>query len=241
MGDSMTATMTLADLAANSLSAIRILERYGLDYCCGGKQPFEDACVAKGLDAGQILREIDEAGKASAADRDWQTAPLDELVAHIVETHHAYLKLDLPVLSARIEKVVAVHGARDPERLRRLAAVFAGLRSELELHLHKEEAILFPFVARYGRAETQGRPVPPVPFGSVANPIAVMEREHDGAGDALAEIRELTGNYATPEWACATVRALYEGLEALEKDLHVHIHLENNILFPRAIALERRR
>jgi len=236
----MTTTVTLAELAANSLSAIRILEQHGLDYCCGGRQPFEEACMAKGLDSEQILREIDDAAATSAADRDWQTAPLQELVSHIVETHHAYLRLDLPVLEARIEKVVAVHGARDPQNLPRLAKVFGGLRSELEMHMQKEEKILFPFIVQYGRAELQNRPVPPVPFGSIANPIAVMEREHDGAGDALEEIRELTGNYNPPSYACATVRALYEGLQALEKDLHVHIHLENNILFPRAIALERR-
>jgi len=236
----MTTTITLAELAANSLSAIRILERNGLDYCCGGKQPFDEACAAKGLDPEQILRDIDDAARTGASDRDWQTAPLQELVTHIVETHHAYLKSELPALEARIQKVVAVHGARDPQKLPRLAEVFAGLRSELEMHLQKEESILFPFIVQYGRAELQNVPVPPVPFGSIANPIAVMEREHDGAGDALQEIRELTGDYNPPPYACTTVRALYEGLQALEKDLHVHIHLENNILFPRAIALEQR-
>jgi regulator of cell morphogenesis and NO signaling len=236
----MTATVTLADLAARSLSAIRILEQHGLDYCCGGKQPLEQACLSKGLAPDQILREIDEAAAASTADRDWQTAPLDELVSHIVETHHAYLKLDLPVLEARIEKVVTVHGARDPERLPRLAAVFAGLRQELEMHLHKEEVILFPFIVQYGRAESRNQPTPPVPFGSIANPIAAMEHEHADAGDALEGIRDLTDGYTPPAYACSTVRALYEGLKALEKDLHVHIHLENNILFPRAIALEKR-
>jgi regulator of cell morphogenesis and NO signaling len=236
----MTTTVTLADLAATSPSAIRILEQYGLDYCCGGKQAIEDACLSKGLAPEQILQEIDAAAVTAAVDRDWQTAPLDELVSHIVETHHAYLKLDLPVLEARIEKVVAVHGARDPQRLPRLLAVFAGLRRELEAHLHKEEAILFPFIVQYGRAESRNQPVPPVPFGSIANPIAAMEREHVGAGDALAEIRELTSDFNPPAYACATVRALYDGLKSLEQDLHVHIHLENNILFPRAIALEKR-
>jgi regulator of cell morphogenesis and NO signaling len=239
-GDSMTATTTLADLAANSLNAIRILEQHGLDYCCGGKQPFEQACIVRGLEPDAILREIDEANAITTTDRDWQTAPLGDLAKHIVETHHAYLKLDLPVLQARIEKVVTVHGARDPENLPRLAAVFSGLRAELEMHLRKEETILFPFIEQYGRAELQNRPVPPVPFGSIAHPIAMMEREHAGAGDALQEIRSLTNNFNPPSYACSTVRALYEGLKVLEADLHVHIHLENNILFPRAIALEKR-
>lgn len=236
----MTSTVTLADLATTSPNAIRILEQYGLDYCCGGKQPFEEACLSKGLAPEQILREIDDAVVFTMVDQDWKTAPLDELVSHIVETHHAYLKLDLPVLEARIDKVVAVHGARDPQKLPRLAVVFAALRRELESHLQKEEAILFPFIVQYGRAESRNQATPPVPFGSIANPIAAMEHEHADAGDALAEIRDLTGGYNPPAYACATVRALYDGLKALEKDLHVHIHLENNILFPRAIALERR-
>ncbi|HVN03811.1 MAG TPA: iron-sulfur cluster repair di-iron protein [Bryobacteraceae bacterium] len=236
----MTATVTLADLAANSLSTVRILERHGLDYCCGGKQPLDQACLAKGLKPEDVMREIEEAAATSAADRDWQTAPLDELVKHIVETHHAYLKLDLPVLHARIDKVLAVHGARDPGRLTRLATVFAQLRDELEHHLRKEEAILFPFISQYARAALQNRPLPRAPFGSIANPIAMMESEHFGAGDALEEIRSLTDNFNPPAYACATVRALYEGLKILEADLHVHIHLENNILFPHAIALEKR-
>ncbi|HEX3748901.1 MAG TPA: iron-sulfur cluster repair di-iron protein [Bryobacteraceae bacterium] len=236
----MTTTVTLADLAAASPSAIRILELYGLDYCCGGKRALGDACLSKGLVPEQILREIDAAAVVTTADRDWQTAPLDELVSHIVETHHAYLKLDLPVLEARIAKVVAVHGARDPQKLPRLATVFAGLRSELEAHLQKEETILFPFLVQYGRAESRNLPAPPVPFGSIAHPIAAMENEHADAGDALKEIDELTDGYNPPAYACSTVRALYDGLKALEKDLHIHIHLENNILFPRAIALEKR-
>jgi regulator of cell morphogenesis and NO signaling len=236
----MTTTMTLADLAAGSLNAVRIMEQHGLDYCCGGKQPFEDACLAKGIKPESILREIEEAQVASVAGRDWQTAPLDELVKHIVGTHHEYLKLDLPVLAQRMEKVASVHGARDPERLPRMAEVFARLRAEMELHMHKEETILFPFIEQYGRAEVHNRPVPPVPFGSIANPIAMMEREHAGAGDALGEIRALTNDFELPPYACGTVRALYEGLKVLEADLHVHIHLENNILFPRAIALEKR-
>ena len=237
----MTATLTLADLAATSLNAIRILEQHGLDYCCGGKQPFEEACLAKGLSPDGILHEIEQATPAGAAYRDWQTAPLDEVVEHIIETHHAYLKLDLPVLQARIDKIAGVHGAKDPERLPRLQAVFTALRTELEAHLQKEEVILFPILRQYGRAEARNQPVPPVPFGSVANPIGVMEREHSGAGDALEEIRSLTDNFNPPSWACTTVRATYAGLQALEADLHVHIHLENNILFPRAIALEKRK
>ena len=234
----MTTTMTLAGLAATSLSAVRVLEQHGLDYCCGGKQPLEQACLAKNVTPEAVMREIEQAKIASVAGRDWQTAPLHELVKHIVGTHHEYLRLDLPVLGHRLDKVVSVHGARDPEILPRMAEVFAAFRAEIEMHMQKEEEILFPFIEQYGRAEVQNRPVPPVPFGSIANPIAMMEREHASAGGALAEIRTLTGDFTLPAYACSTVRALYEGLQVLEADLHVHIHLENNILFPRAIALE---
>lgn len=236
----MTTTQTLAEVAAESLDAVRTLERHGLDYCCGGKKPFDEACLAKGLNPETVMQEIERVNGTGDPGRDWQTAPLDQLVKHIVATHHEYLKLELPALGKRLDKVHAVHGAKDPETLNRMAEVFGALRAEMELHMHKEEAILFPFIEKYGRAETLGQPVPPVPFGSIANPIAVMESEHASAGDALGELRTLTHNYQLPPYACFTVRTLYAGLQALEADLHVHIHLENNILFPRAIALEGR-
>lgn len=235
----MTTTTTLADLAAGSLSAVRILESHGLDYCCGGKQRFDQACLAKGIRPESVIQEIEAARAGAGAARDWQTAPLAELAKHILDTHHSYLKQELPALSNRMDKVVSVHGARDPQVLPRLSEVFEALRAELELHLRKEEAILFPAIEQYALAESENRPMPHVPFGAIANPIAMMEREHVSAGDALAEIRTLTRNFEMPSYACNTVRALYEGLQALEADLHVHIHLENNILFPRAIALER--
>jgi regulator of cell morphogenesis and NO signaling len=236
----MTTTTTLAEVAAKSLGAVRTLERHALDYCCGGKRSFDEACLAKGISPESVMQEIERAQQTGAPQRDWQIAPLGELVKHIVATHHEYLKLELPALSSRMEKVHAVHGARDPETLNRMAEVFGSLREEMEMHMHKEEAILFPFIEQYGRAEAQGQPMPPVPFGSIANPIAMMERDHVSAGDALGEVRTLTHDYQLPSYACSTVRALYEGLQALEADLHVHIHLENNILFPRTIALERR-
>lgn len=236
----MTTTTTLADVAATSLGAVRTLERHGLDYCCGGKQAFDEACRTKGLSPQAVLDEIERSSTKGDQDRDWQTAPLHDLVKHIVATHHEYLKLELPAIGNRLAKVHSVHGPRDPEMLGRMVDVYGGLRAELELHLHKEETILFPFIEQYGRAAAQGASIPAVPFGSIANPIQVMENEHSSAGDALGELRTMTNNYELPPYACTTVGTLYEGLKALEADLHVHIHLENNILFPRAIALEGR-
>lgn len=231
--------ITLADVASTSLAAVRLLEQHGLDYCCGGKQPFDDACRARNLDPAAILSAIEQAS-AAAPETDWQSAPLRDLARHIIATHHEYLKLEMPALSRRLEKVLSVHGSKDPALWQPLYDVYSALRAELDHHLHKEEVILFPFIEQYGTAELNGQPAPPVPFGTIANPIAVMDREHTEAGDALAEIRRLTSNFTLPVYACATVQALYQGLEALEADLHTHIHLENNILFPRAIAFERR-
>jgi regulator of cell morphogenesis and NO signaling len=238
-GRLLTTNTTLADVAGTSLAAVRILEHHGLDYCCGGKRPFADACIARHLSPDSVLKEIEAASGEHKQDQDWLYAPLDELVHHIVNTHHAYLKLELPALAKRIEKVHQVHGPRDPQTLGRILEVFAALRQELEMHMRKEEVILFPFIEQYGAAIRQRRPLPRPPFGSIANPIAAMEREHSEAGDALGELRTLTRNYELPSYACSTVKALYEALQALEADLHIHIHLENNILFPRALALEK--
>ncbi len=228
----------LAELAASSTAAVRILEHHGLDYCCGGARPLEDAARDKGLDPAAVLAEIESALAAATPERDWRTAPLDELIGHILSTHHEYLKLNLPALSARLARVREVHGAKAPELLAEMTSVYSALRAELEDHMHKEEVILFPFIERYQQAASQGYPIPPAPFGTIANPIRVMEREHESAGSALARLRGMTDGYRLPDWACDTVRALWRGLEELEQDLHVHIHLENNILFPRAIALE---
>lgn len=228
----------LAELAASSTAAVRILEQHGLDYCCGGARSLEDAAGEKGLDAAALLSEIEQPQTGAAEGRDWRTAPLDELADHIVNTHHEYLKLNLPAISRRLAKVAEVHGPKDAARLGAMQEIFGAMRAELEDHMHKEEVILFPFIERYGRAASQGLPLPPVPFGAIAHPIRVMEREHESAGGALARLRELTAGYTLPEYACDTVRALWRGLEELEQDLHLHIHLENNILFPRAIALE---
>ena len=143
----MTTTTTLADVAATSLSAVRTLERHGLDYCCGGKQSFDEACDAKGLKPESVMQEIERAQGPGASERDWQTAPLDEIVKHIVGTHHEYLKLELPALGNRMDKVLAVHGSKDQQTLSQLADVFGALRAEMEMHMHKEELMLFPFLS----------------------------------------------------------------------------------------------
>lgn len=229
----------VGEIAAASAAAASVLERYGIDYCCGGKRSLEDACREKGVAPASVRDDIAQAitGTAAAA-KDWNAARLRDLIHHIVTKHHEYLKLELPRVGQRVRTVVRVHGEKDPASLHELERVYDGLAEELNLHMHKEEMMLFPAIERFEAATQSGGLLPPSPFGSIANPITVMEREHDSAGDALGRIRELTRGYEAPSYACSTYRAMLEGLKALEADLHIHIHLENNILFPRAIALE---
>jgi regulator of cell morphogenesis and NO signaling len=234
-------TTTVAEIAAGSLAAVRVFERLGIDYCCGGKRPLEEVCRAKGLDPVQVQGELDTASKApDTSARDWNTAPLHELIAHIVDTHHSYLRREFNPLSERLAKVYRVYNERYGDTFIGLPAIFDALRSELEMHMHKEERILFPAIASLERAVNSGAPAPQTPFGTVDNPIRMMEAEHESAGQALAEIRSITNHFEIPDFACVTYRALVNGLKELEQDLHLHIHLENNVLFPRAAELENR-
>lgn len=235
-------SLTVADIAANSLAAVKVFERLGIDYCCGGKRPLAEICREKGLDAGSVQKELDAAANAqSATGREWNKAPLQELVSHIVDTHHGYLKREFQPLSERLAKVYRVYNERYGPTFIGLPEVFAELRSELEMHMRKEEMILFPAIIEAEQAANAGAPAPSSRFGTVANPIQMMEAEHESAGQALAKIRAITRDFEIPDYACVTYRALIGGLQELEQDLHLHIHLENNVLFPRTIELERSR
>jgi len=203
-------------------------------------RPLADVCREKGYDPASVRGELESAMSAVAAPgRDWSSAPLQELIDHIVGTHHEYLRRELGPLGTRLDKVYRVYNEKYGPTLTGLPEVFAGLRSELEMHMRKEEMILFPVIAAYETATLAGSPLPGTPFGSVGNPIRMMEAEHDSAGRALADIRAITTNYAIPEYGCVTYRSLMAGLQELEQDLHMHIHLENNVLFPRALAVEK--
>jgi regulator of cell morphogenesis and NO signaling len=224
----------IGTLVAEHPDRARVFERFGLDYCCGGKQPLAAACKEAGLDAAEVARALVEAdAHVAPGETDWSQASLAELVAHIVATHRAYLRRELPRLTGLAGKVVEVHGQRHPG-LGECRDVFAGLCAELEPHMQKEEVILFPMIARMEAA----RWAEAVFCGSIRNPIRVMEMEHDSAGAALASLRRLTGDHTPPADACNNYRGLLSGLADLEADLHQHIHKENNILFPRAARLE---
>ena len=231
-----TTEKTVGQIAAEKPAAVRVFEKYGIDFCCGGKVPVAKACESHGVAVESLMREVEEAGNSAPDLREWVSAPLNVLIDHIIGTHHAYLKAELPKLSARMAKVINAHGERRAE-LAQMGGILEDLREELEAHLMKEEMVLFPIIRRMEAGE---RGAAASHCGSVANPIRVMEHEHDAAGTALARLRELSSGYQVPADACNTYRALYYELEQLEGDLHRHIHLENNILFPRAATLEGR-
>ncbi|MBZ5624793.1 MAG: iron-sulfur cluster repair di-iron protein [Acidobacteriia bacterium] len=225
--------LTVGEIAAQMPASVRVFEKHQIDFCCGGRIPFGEACREKGIDPGLLLGELEQAGEGAEDATDWQSASLPALIDHILNSHHAYLKSELPRLEAMLEKILSKHSERHGDVLRPLAAAFGPMKEELGSHMMKEEMILFPLIRQIAAgSKTPGH------CGSVRNPIRVMLLEHDSAGDALARIREVTSGYAPPEDACNTFRAFYYELAELESDLHRHIHLENNILFPRAIELE---
>ena len=230
---------TVGDLVASDMRTADVFERHGIDFCCGGRQTLGDACRRASADPEAVMRELDALPVDEVPDEDASGWTLDRLIGHIVSVHHAYVRESLPRLDGWIAKLVAVHGARHPE-LPSVASAFRRLRAELEQHLMKEEQILFPYVRELVRLSDKACCAPRSPFGSVENPIRMMEREHRDAGDELSAIREMTCGFRAPSDGCTTYNVCMAELAAFERDLHRHIHLENNILFPRAIALERR-
>ena len=229
---------TVGEVAAAAPAATRIFEELGIDYCCGGGVTLQSACTAKGISYEKVAESLVALqAHAPKQERDWRTSPLAELIGHIVTKHHGFVRSECPRLAALIAKVVGVHGKNHPE-LARVQQVFAQVEQELTMHMMKEEQILFPAVIQMEQARQAGRPVLPPMFGTVRNPIRVMIMEHDSAGEAFSTMRETTQNFTAPEDACISYRTLYNALLEFEADLHQHIHLENNILFPRAIELE---
>jgi regulator of cell morphogenesis and NO signaling len=232
---------TVREIAVESPAATRVLEKFGIDYCCGGRRPFERACARAGVRVEEVLDSIEieeETARALQQVHDWQGEPLSSLIIHIKKVHHKYTREEIVRLNALLDKVCAVHGKNHPE-LYQVQTVFRGLSQELTTHMMKEEMVLFPYIERMEEAVIQKEPALPAPFGTVQNPVAMMEHEHDSAGNALCAIRETTKEFLPPADACVSYQTLYEALEAFEADLHQHIHLENNMLFPRAIAMER--
>ena len=231
----ITPSTSLAEIASTAPVLTRELERLGLDYCCGGKRSLAEACREQQLDPEAVIAELVAVPVAPAAPADWIGLAPADLVDHLEATHHLYLKDALPRLSELAAKVSRVHGEAHPELIR-VAEVLSELRADLEPHLRKEEEVLFPMIRTLASATSQ----PTFHCGSIANPIAVMEHEHVAVGALLEQLRALTSGYQAPPGTCASTRALMEGLAELEADTHLHVHKENNHLFPAVMALEER-
>lgn len=234
------AIRTVRDLATKIPAAVRIFEKFGIDYCCGGNRPLQDACRQANVPVEEVLRDLGGANDTvaeAAPDPDFKNITLTDLIAHILARHHGYVKQEIPRLNQLLVKVVAVHGSGHPE-LGLVQQTFSALGHELTAHMMKEEMVLFPYIESLEQAARTGRPAPRAPFGSINNPVHMMELEHESAGNALDQIRSLTSGYTPPESACFSYKTLYSALKEFGADLHQHVHLENNILFPRAIDLE---
>lgn len=229
---------TIGDIVKADYRKAEIFRKYGIDYCCGGKQPLEETCQKKGIDPAVLQRELDAIDQLEAAPVDDVTGMTPaELAQYIVSTHHLYVQEALPMLDELTKKVARVHGERHPELID-IRRNYQAVAEELLSHMRKEELILFPYIQLMQRIQTDGSTMQPPPFGTIQNPIRMMEAEHTDAGDALVQIRTLSADYTPPVDACTSYRVLFAKLSEFERDLHRHVHLENNILFPAAIALE---
>jgi regulator of cell morphogenesis and NO signaling len=231
-------TKTVREYALEIPGATRIFEKLGIDYCCGGGKSLADACTAAGISVDEVLDSLhaDSKSVATSATKDWQALSQAELITHIVDKHHAFTREELVRLEALLAKVSGVHGQNHPE-LFQLQDQFGKLRGELEPHMLKEESVLFPYIVQLEETALANQTLPP-PFRTVQNPVRVMMAEHDAARYILRRMREASSDYALPPDGCISYKTLYSALTALEVDLHQHIHLENNILFPRAVATE---
>ena len=230
--------MTVGDIVTRHPATLPVFERLGIDYCCGGGRRLDEAASAIGLGWQEVSAHIGAALAEPAdapAQPSWANAPLTDLMGHIVDRYHGKLRELMPMLSQMGEKVINAHGDRHPE-VRDVAATFTGLRNELESHMMKEEHVLFPFIEQLESGLGHRHPM----LGHISSPIAMMMQEHDSAGAALATLRAATASYTAPPDGCTTFTGYYGQLAVLERELHEHIHLENNILFPKAAALESR-
>jgi regulator of cell morphogenesis and NO signaling len=230
--------ITVGEMVVADYRKADVFRKFGIDYCCGGKKPLDEICRQKKLNLAEIQTELDALDQTQApVDHDYQQWPPDTLANYIEEHHHQYVAASIPVLDELTAKVARVHGERHPELLD-IARHYREVAQELAMHMLKEERILFPFIRKMQEAKRNGTPAPIPVFGSIANPIHLMEAEHESAGGSMEAIRTLSSNYTPPQDACTSYRVLFAKLQEFEQDLHQHVHLENNILFPKAIAIE---
>ena len=228
----------MKDIALSNPGARQVLEDAGLDYCCGGSKPLHEACLHANISSEEILSRLRKNAKEiGSEDLNWMAASLCELTRHIREKHHQYVREAIPRTQALSDKVAAKHRANHTE-LVDIGRLFAEVGREMIMHMQKEEQILFPYIDALEQAVNAHGSVEPPFFETVRNPIRTMMREHDAAGDLVRQIRVLTSEYTPPGDACTSFKALYQTLREFEADLHQHVHLENNVLFPRAVEME---
>lgn len=230
---------TIADIVSENIKTADVFKKYGIDFCCGGGITLNKACEKHQVDRDALIKEINAAGIIHNRQNDYKSWPPGFLAEYIQHTHHAYVREALNLLDQYMAKVVKVHGAHHTA-LYEIKELYAAIAGELKQHMMKEEHVLFPYIKKLEMANEEGAILPAAHFGTVRNPIQVMNQEHENAGDLMARIKVLSNNYTAPEWACNTFKALYAKLDEFEQDLHLHVHLENNILFPKAIELEQR-
>jgi regulator of cell morphogenesis and NO signaling len=233
-------TRTVRDIALEQPQATRVFEKLKIDYCCGGDKTVGEACASAGVEIASLERMLDESRQSDFevnVSIDFQNLTLRELINHIIDKHHVYTKDEMLRLEPLMAKVISVHGGNHSE-LNEMGALFQQVCADLKPHMFKEEQILFPYVLEMERSVLENSPAPFAPFGTVKNPVRMMMLEHDTVGDLLRELRALSSNYVVPADSCISYQTLYQAMETFEQDLHQHIHLENNILFPRAVELE---
>ncbi|EAR01828.1 iron-sulfur cluster repair di-iron protein [Maribacter sp. HTCC2170] len=233
----ITENKTVGETVTENIKTAHIFKKYGIDFCCGGGISINKACEKKNVDFSKLVEELQLVDKTQKA-YDYDKWELGFLIDHIVNIHHAYVTESIPLILQYSARVAEVHGHHYKEVIE-INTLFGEVSIELKAHLKDEETILFPYVKQMVKAEKEETRIGLADFGSVSNPIKTMFEEHEGAGDAFKKIAQLTNNYTPPQDACNTFRALYAKLEEFEQDLHQHIHLENNILFPKAIQLEK--
>ncbi len=229
---------TIGEIVADDFRTASVFSKYGIDFCCKGHRTLEEVCEKKNVSVAELTEELSRAAHSAIDATDYLSWPSDLLIDYIEKKHHRYIEEKSPVLLQYLNKLCKVHGERHPE-LFRINELFYGSATELAAHMKKEELILFPFIKKMDKAKREGQPLERPHFGTVENPVAMMKDEHTTEGERFEEIAELTNNYNPPADACSTYRVTFMMLQEFEQDLHTHIHLENNILFPRAIAMEK--
>ena len=233
-------SLTLAQIVNSNHKAATVFEKYHLDFCCKGKRSLAQACTEQQLTLSEVTGDLQQVfANAGNGKLEFEKMSLTQLCEYIVQTHHAYVKNEMPQIFAYLQKVTSKHGDRHPE-LNRIFQTFAAVKEEMEGHMKKEELILFPRIKELEKIASVDNGQFQMNIGYLQSPINVMENEHDHAGTQLNEIRILTNDYTAPQDACTTYRLSFAALQAFEIDLHQHVHLENNILFPKAIELFRK-